>query len=41
MGKANVLFAFQGETDCELSLNEGEIVTIIDRNVGEGWWMAR
>jgi len=41
MKKARVLYNFNAETDCELTILEGQILTITDTNVGEGWWSAK
>lgn len=39
--KAKVLYNFNAETDCELTIKENEELTVTDKNVGEGWWSAR
>ena len=39
--EAKVLYNFDAQDENELGIVEGETVTVIDTNVGQGWWMAR
>jgi len=36
--KAKVTFDYKAEQDDELNLSTGEVITILDKNVFEGWW---
>ncbi|VEL29242.1 unnamed protein product [Protopolystoma xenopodis] len=36
-----VLYAFDAQCDGEMSVSIGEILTIIDQDVGAGWWQAK
>ena len=36
--RARALYAFEAERDEELSLKEGDIVTVLDREDLDGWW---
>ncbi|XP_060562601.1 sorting nexin lst-4-like isoform X2 [Ruditapes philippinarum] len=40
--QAQALYTFEGDTTSgELSFNEGETLTIVQQDVGDGWWEAR
>ncbi|CAG8591516.1 1767_t:CDS:10 [Acaulospora morrowiae] len=39
--KATVLYDYDAEADDEISLREGEIITVLDKTDGEGWWKGR
>ena len=41
MKTLKVLYEFQAEAGTELSVTEGETLTIVNKDAGEGWWMAR
>ena len=36
-----VLYEFNAEGGQELSIKEGEVIQIITKNAGDGWWMAK
>ena len=36
-----VLYDFQAEAGTELTVAEGETLKIVNKDAGEGWWMAR
>lgn len=36
--QVQALYDFEGEGSAELSISEGEILTVTRRDVGEGWW---
>ena len=36
-----VLYDFQAEAGTELTVVEGETLKIVNKDAGEGWWMAR
>lgn len=36
--QAEVLYDFDGQEASELSIKVGEILTISNKDVGEGWW---
>lgn len=39
MSKVKVLYDFNGEPNsAELSVTAGEVLTVTNTNVGEGWW---
>nr|XP_014285831.1 sorting nexin lst-4 isoform X1 [Halyomorpha halys] len=38
INKVQALYDFEGEGTAELSISEGEILTVTRRDVGEGWW---
>ena len=38
--RARVLYDFDGETEAELSLREGDIIDVHSTICGEGWWQG-
>ena len=36
--RARALYDYEASVDLELSIREGDIIEILDKNVGEGWW---
>ena len=39
--KLKVLYDFSAEAGTELNVSEGEQLTIVNKDAGEGWWLAR
>ena len=39
--KLKVLYDFAAEAGTELNVKEGEQLTIVNKDAGEGWWLAR
>lgn len=38
---ARVLYTFSAEGGTELNISEGEIITVLNSEVGDGWWYGR
>ena len=38
MEQRRALYSFQGEGDTEMTMQEGDIITVTNKDVGEGWW---
>ena len=36
-----VLYDFDAEAGTELTVKEGEVLTILSKDAGDGWWNAR
>lgn len=36
--QARVLYDFEGQASTELTINAGEVLTVVRQDVGEGWW---
>jgi len=39
--QARLVYDFQGVSPGELTGSAGDLVTITDPGVGQGWWMAK
>ena len=38
MEQRRALYSFEGQGDTEMSMREGDIITVTNKDVGEGWW---